>query len=330
MAISSSGLATIEVSATTGLMEHLLSRSVDPLRALKAVGLAPSDLRSPDGRIPLCSFVELLEVASGLADDEFLGAHFAPACPLEAMGRLGRLAADAPTLGESLTAVTRHYRLLADATDVGFETTGSVARFWYRLSDAQIARRKQDAEGLLAIVLIWLRDNAGADFRPQAVCFEHAAPNRADELARIFGCPLRFGCRTNALLFARDVTRRPLQARRPARAEPLRLADRTYAAMLRGGGEGLMDVQAISRTLGLGGRTLQRRLREEGVTYRQLLDRARLHLARHLLDDPSISSSELAAQLGYSDAVAFYHAYRRWTGSPPQRERRRRSTFRLR
>jgi AraC-like DNA-binding protein len=211
---------------------------------------------------------------------------------------------------------------LADATEVGFEVDGRIARFWYRVSDRRIEPRKQDAEGLLAIVLLWLRHNLGPNFRPEEACFEHRPPARVDELARIFGCPLRFGCSTNALLFSRTVTRRPLRRRLATMDGPasaLRLSDCAYAAILRGSSNGRVDIEAVSRALGLGGRTLQRRLREEGVTYRGLLERAQLHQARYLLDHSAISRSELAARLGYSDAVAFYHAYRRWTGGPPRR-----------
>jgi AraC-like DNA-binding protein len=64
-------------------------------------------------------------------------------------------------------------------------------------------------------------------------------------------------------------------------------------------------------------RTLQRRLADEGLTYRRLLDRIRFETARELLEDPTVTSNEIASFLDYSGVNNFLRAFRRFTGMTP-------------
>jgi AraC-like DNA-binding protein len=81
------------------------------------------------------------------------------------------------------------------------------------------------------------------------------------------------------------------------------------------------DVQAVSRELGVSSRTLQRRIAEEGATFRELLAEARRELARTYLREPSIEINQLAHLVGYEDPNSFYRAFRSWEGTTPGRWR---------
>ncbi len=64
-------------------------------------------------------------------------------------------------------------------------------------------------------------------------------------------------------------------------------------------------------------RTLTRRLAEDGLTYKGLLDDVRRKLALQYLKDRRIGLKKVAYLLGYSGVSAFYDAFHRWTGSSP-------------
>jgi AraC-like DNA-binding protein len=70
-------------------------------------------------------------------------------------------------------------------------------------------------------------------------------------------------------------------------------------------------------------RTLQRRLGEEGTTFRQVLAGTRLQLAEALLADGDLPVTAVALRLGFSETAAFSRAFRRWTGESPSARRRR-------
>lgn len=63
--------------------------------------------------------------------------------------------------------------------------------------------------------------------------------------------------------------------------------------------------------------TLKRRLSEEETTFRELRQAFLRERAMLQLLDRSLSVSEIATDLGYSDLANFSHAFKRWTGRSP-------------
>ncbi len=86
--------------------------------------------------------------------------------------------------------------------------------------------------------------------------------------------------------------------------------------------------QQVARALNLSVRSLQRKLDEHGITFRDLSETVRGQLAEGYLADPRVSISEVAVLLGFSEQSAFNRAFRRWTGETPGRWRKSRSWVR--
>ncbi|CAH0354204.1 putative HTH-type transcriptional regulator [Aquabacterium sp. CECT 9606] len=77
------------------------------------------------------------------------------------------------------------------------------------------------------------------------------------------------------------------------------------------------DLLQAARTLGLSDRTLKRRLQDEGVSYRMLLAEVRGRQANGLLADDTLSLTQIAERMGFSDLSSFSQAYKRWFGFAP-------------
>ena len=156
------------------------------------------------------------------------------------------------------------------------------------------------------------------------------------------GCLVRrsvsFGCTTNAFVIEREFVDRQV----PSADEHLypvlkRYLDRVLAEMpreddllasiRRAVGESLRDgdpnLAQVARKLAMGPRTLQRRLREQGVDFKWLVDDTRRRFSLNYLRERKHTLSEIACLLGYSEVSAFNRAFRRWTGSTPSDYRRR-------
>jgi AraC-like DNA-binding protein len=86
---------------------------------------------------------------------------------------------------------------------------------------------------------------------------------------------------------------------------------------------GDVGIDRIARDLGYSRQTLYRRLKSEGITYEQLLDRLRRRVALRLVREQGLSVKEAAYRLGFSDPAAFSRAFKRWTGSSPGEMRTR-------
>jgi AraC-like DNA-binding protein len=77
---------------------------------------------------------------------------------------------------------------------------------------------------------------------------------------------------------------------------------------------GNVRAELLARELGLGVRTLHRRLRAEGTSFRKLLVELQLARCRCELSLRSRSAKEIAFALGFADPASFHRAFKRWTG----------------
>lgn len=77
---------------------------------------------------------------------------------------------------------------------------------------------------------------------------------------------------------------------------------------------GAASSSAISEVFGISERTLRRRLGDEGLSMRGLLDSARYEQARQLLQYTELPVGDIASTLQYQDANAFSRAFRSWSG----------------
>lgn len=84
---------------------------------------------------------------------------------------------------------------------------------------------------------------------------------------------------------------------------------------------GPVRIDRVARELGYSRQTLYRRLKAEGVTFEEVLDRLRHRLALRFVRDQSLPVKEAAWRLGFSDPTAFSRAFKRWTGTSPRTAR---------
>ena len=86
-------------------------------------------------------------------------------------------------------------------------------------------------------------------------------------------------------------------------------------------------VDVAAEIAGTSKRTLQRRLGEEGLTYRKLIDRIRYRIASDLLrEDFRAPVKEVARSAGFSGAGTFIRSFHRMTGMTPGAFRRTRQS----
>jgi AraC-like DNA-binding protein len=84
---------------------------------------------------------------------------------------------------------------------------------------------------------------------------------------------------------------------------------------------GKPNLRQTAIAMGISGRTLQRRLSEDGTSFELVLDDLRRDQSISLLHDRSLAVDEVAFLLGYSEPSTFYRAFRRWHGVTPGKYR---------
>lgn len=77
------------------------------------------------------------------------------------------------------------------------------------------------------------------------------------------------------------------------------------------------DLETVAEILRMHPRTLQRRLRYEGSSFRKVLDEARFRLATELMHWPGATVTEVSRSLGYSTVANFSRSFKRIAGVTP-------------
>lgn len=75
----------------------------------------------------------------------------------------------------------------------------------------------------------------------------------------------------------------------------------------------------MAASFGMSERSLRRKLVDEGLSFRALLDLVRKDMCKLYFMEDTRTLGEIALLLGYSDLSAFTRAYKNWTGRPPSR-----------
>lgn len=159
----------------------------------------------------------------------------------------------------------------------------------------------------------------------------------ADELAELFA-PATFvrGAATHQLRVPQEVAERRLpmadeNTGRICQAECERLLDvhhrrsnlsAVVRAHLARTPASMPPQRQLAAELHLSERSLRRRLKEEGTSYRALREEVTTTIAVELMENVGLSVSEVARRLGYSDASSFTHAFARARGNAPSRHTR--------
>lgn len=182
----------------------------------------------------------------------------------------------------------------------------------------------------LAFLLELGRRGTGQPIAARSVEFSHPMGD-VKALEDYFGCPIRIGATDNRLTLHRKDLDRPfisynkelLEILTPVLDRSLdEQRNRSFSEMVkwilkRSLTGGRLDIRAVASELGMSDRTLQRRLTDEGITFKQLLTQARHEQAREYLADPKLDIKEVAFLIGYEDQNSFYRAFRLWEGDTP-------------
>ena len=251
-------------------------------------------------------------------------------------GLLGFTLMTSPTVSKLAGLLRRYHSLLNDVFVV--EPGLADDRFFLRLREAGAARSPRLARLSLAIWAERLRWLTGRPDLKLDARFEGPAPHDIAPYRRIFGGTVRFDQDENAMWGDAACVAMPIVSHDPASHVLLQGQARQQLADLAPGedrligqlkslvrarlDDGKLSLEDVATALKLPPRTLQRRLEEVGLNFRQVVDEVRQATAEHHLRDTQMPLAELAAMLGFADHASFNRAFKRWTGSSPGAFRR--------
>jgi AraC-like DNA-binding protein len=169
---------------------------------------------------------------------------------------------------------------------------------------------------------------AGSNWRPDCIHFRQP-PNPYLDRSPLFN-PSRLYYRQpyNGIAFERKLLALPTPSYGKIGAldkppeSPLNIKEQLLKSILPYLGERKLNQKWLSELTGMSLRTLQRRLSEQGFTCGSLIDEARCHKARFLLQQTDAKLLDIALMLGYENASSFSRAFQSWNGISPREFRR--------
>ncbi|KSV73605.1 MULTISPECIES: AraC-like transcriptional regulator QhpR [Sinorhizobium/Ensifer group] len=329
---SSQPIASIRSSVLRVVVDALEANGISANKRLSKCGLSREPLDDPYIPVSLKNYIAFFEDVAKETAQPSLGIRLGEAIKPEDLGPIGVLYTMMQTLRLAILRFCRFFPALQSSTKLGLIIEGDATWLEYQIEDPSIWPRRQDAEFTMALICALTRSRLGRGWAPEEVHFEHAAPRGHRDLAQFFGAVIRYEQPTNRMLISNEDLDLPFASANPAAITIIEqhlidligdgavqtFGDAVANAIVRCMKQGELTLELVASRLGIGPRTLQRRLTAEGRTFREVVQEQRHRTAEALLKNERLSLGAVAGKLGYADVATMSRAFRTWTGQSPR------------
>lgn len=322
-------------AAASGLGEFITEKGGDVDRIFGVSGIDPEQLASPTLSLGLVNYCRVMEEAARCSGFDNFGLHYGRQFKPQSLGLIGYVGLCSATLEQALHNVVNAFPWHQHDTLTRLTDKGDCWRLDYQVRHGAILCRRQDAELTMGMFMNLIRHVAGRHWAPREVHFEHPRPEQWHEHCKVFDAPVWFEQPCNAMIIPKkDLARAMPESdpmlllvmqdaiRRLNSATPRQsVVDRARSQVRLMLMQGEPALPEVAEKMGMSSWSLQRRLREENLSYTALVDKVRCELATWYLQQRQLPVSEMALLLGYSEVSAFSRAFRRWFGVSPRQWR---------
>lgn len=318
------------MAPTMALPVLLREKGVDPVPLLAEFGLTPAQFEEPDYTLAFEVRSRLMQRCAEATRCPHFGLLLGQRGGLASFGMIGYLMQSAPDVRTAVQLAVRFFPLHNPNSTATLVERGRVVALRHTILMPGTEGREQVLGLSLGIMVNVMRGLCGHSWRPTEVRLAHARPRSVAPYSALVQAPVIFDARDTAVVCLAHWLDRPLPT-----ADPMlhilmrhRVADlesqshEDVASQLRRILPSLIDSRRVSTdeaasSLGLGVRTLHRRLAREGTSFARLRDETFHSIATQLLRGTRLPAGDIAETLGYANAGAFTCAFRRWSGMTP-------------
>jgi AraC-like DNA-binding protein len=328
------GERVYESTKLAALFDVLVGQGHRPDEILRSVNLPSKEVHLPKARISLKQLMIGCKNAIQLSSDRNLPFRIGTSIHISTYGMYGFAILCCPNFRKAMDFAAQYHALAAPLAAIRFSEEKGFARWTiepnvHATTDRQLYRFITEMQ--IGIHISLMRDVMGSAFAPCQISLAYPQAKDFGLPADQVGCDIRFTSPTNQIVFqsswldqaanlGNKTTFPTIVALCDDLLDDLKLrigtAGKIRALLLR-------DIAnpptfaAVARLLGANERSLRRQLRQQGLSFRGLLDELRTQIALKYLRTTKLSNEEIALALGFSDAANFRRAFHRWMNKTP-------------
>ncbi|GAA6134258.1 AraC family transcriptional regulator [Oceaniserpentilla sp. 4NH20-0058] len=281
-----------------------------------------------------CEYDQLLHELQAIDPIPAFGVILGQIVQPKDFGIVGYLLTACSTLGQALTRYGHFQTLVLSELSTQVDVSSGVIRHRWHLHDVDT---QLSAEFGVSMFINLYQSLIGKKIAPIKVGLPFKPPENPQLYESLFGCPVEF----NAECLMADVPANVMwmtitssdpymrkifdgQAEAMLKAEVEKSSD-TFGVffenlqqqILMAMKDGDTSAKTVAKQMGYSTRSFYRILEEAGYSYRSVISGLRRRLAKKYLSDESLSYSDIAMLLGYSEQSAFTRAFKDWMGMTP-------------
>ena len=301
----------IRVGGILAVPSILSELGVRPELAFTRAGVDPALFEDPEAHIALDAVGRLLDICVTLTKTNHFGLLVGERFDLNALGPLGYLMRNSPTIGDALRSLLLHLHLRdRGAAPVLMSLGPNDSILGYSVYRHDTPGLAQIYDTAIAIAYRILVELCGPSWKPKRVLFSYSPPGNAAPHRRLFGARVDFDAEVSGIVFASQWLQRLIEGADPVlygtlveaiqEAEAnssISFAEQVKAVLPQMVLSGSVSSHAVACHFGISERTLRRRLQENKTSLHQLLKEARFELAQQLLGNTRLMVSEISGVL---------------------------------
>ena len=314
----------------------LLAKALDHLgysseSVFNAAGLDPKKLKDANARYSVQQMQRLWRTAVDLTGDPMFGIRVAGYWHPTTFHALGYSWMASGSLKEAMERAARYSKVVSDLVQLTFEYVNGAYKFNIGVLAENYNPVPESVDAAAAVFVHMTRLVYGDEINPILVTLPRKKPTTAKEFSEFFNAPIEYEALDTALFFIDAQIEKSLPTGNVELAHAndkivkdyLSHLDRTHVAMQVKSkivdllSSGMVTEQDMANALNLSLRSLQRKLREEGTSYKEILEETRRDLATKYIQNSRLSISEISFLLGFSEISNFSRAFKRWNGRAP-------------
>jgi AraC-like DNA-binding protein len=327
-------MTKISLDTIRSLINYLTLQGADKTRILSLLQLGDENLNQSRQLVDSNVYQKLFEFGEQLIADPQLGFHFGQQIEAERWGVLGHIAFTSATLADAVAKQRQYQTIVGNLGTPLFEKRENLITLKWIPSHPFSHHIAEE------IIVSWVaiaRKLTLSGLAPTLVTFVHPCTSDIKSYQDYFGCEVRFEQDVHSLTIGAEILQLPLCRHDPELHQLLCThADKILADMVEKLPMQVMreyirdqlpialpDIEGAAQHMRTSVRTLQRKLKEQGLTYSALVENIRKEVAIAYLSQTDTDLTHITQMLGFSEQSAFQRAFKRWFGVTPKQFRDR-------